>query len=530
MLGRAEDQARQAAGLKARVSGAVPTPWLQRSQGRGQGRTAVDPEDRRGVGENLRGSARPTRQSVEAIRRDSLRRRSLAVTDLCTLALAYAAVTATLSPAGLFADERLPLLAALPLWVLLNKLLGLYEADANLVHKSTLNEVPRIVQSILLGTGCAFLLAPLVGVPLSRTSTIAFIGLATALNLTLRYGVRQLLRRNLSVERCLIVGSGQVAEVVARKVESHPEYGATVIGLADVPAGSDQVQGNGRRWETAFTLERPTDLGEICRDNAVDRVILAYSRFSPEEELEAIQTSKLLGMKISVVPRLVEITGASVEIDEIEGVTLLGLRGFTRTRSSLLLKRAIDVMVAAVALTVLLPALVAVAAAIKLNSPGPILYAQARIGRGSQPFRLLKFRTMVDGAEAMKPELEHLNEASPPMFKLTDDPRVTPVGRFLRRTSLDELPQLWNVLKGEMSLVGPRPLVPSEDGQVVGWHRQRLNLTPGLTGPWQVLGRTAIPFTEMVHLDYLYVAEWSLWNDIKLLLRTAPVVLTARGQ
>jgi lipopolysaccharide/colanic/teichoic acid biosynthesis glycosyltransferase len=135
----------------------------------------------------------------------------------------------------------------------------------------------------------------------------------------------------------------------------------------------------------------------------------------------------------------------------------------------------------------------------------------------------------VVGADELKQGLAHLNEAQAPMFKMAADPRITPVGRFLRRTSLDELPQLWNVLRGEMSLVGPRPLVPPEDAQVIGWHRARLDLGPGLTGPWQVLGRTAIPFQEMIDLDYRYVADWSLWNDVKLLLRTAPVVLRRRG-
>jgi lipopolysaccharide/colanic/teichoic acid biosynthesis glycosyltransferase len=143
---------------------------------------------------------------------------------------------------------------------------------------------------------------------------------------------------------------------------------------------------------------------------------------------------------------------------------------------------------------------------------------------------MYKFRTMVDGAHYMKPALVHLNETDGPMFKIAEDPRITPVGRFLRKTSLDELPQLFNVLRGDMSLVGPRPLVPSEDVHVIGHHRERLDLTPGLTGPWQVLGRTAIPFNEMTKLDYLYVAEWSLWNDVKLLLRTAPTVFQRRGQ
>ncbi len=468
---------------------------------------------------------RPLPQTADAIRRDSLRRRGLAVADLLALALAYAAMASIFSPQLAFEAERLPLLVAFPLWVLLNKLLGLYDADANLIHKSTLNELPRIVQSVLLGTGFIFLLGPLAGVPVSRVGTIGFIPLAIVLDTVLRYGVRRVAQGRLPAERCLIIGSGPVAHSVARKIESHEEYGAQVIGLADL-----RDEGSGVRDEKAFWLERPTDLAEVCRRNGVERIILAYCNMTPEQQLEAIQTGKLLGLKISVLPRLFEVTGPAVEVDGIEGMTLLGLRGFTRTRSSMLLKRMIDVTVSSVGLVLLPPLLAAVAVAIKLTSRGPVLYAQSRVGRHNRPFRLLKFRTMVEGADAAKADLDHLNEAYRPMFKIGDDPRVTRVGRFLRRTSLDELPQLWNVLKGEMSLVGPRPLVPAEDGHVIGWHRERLKLTPGLTGPWQVMGRTAIPFDEMIQLDYLYVAEWSLWNDFKLLIRTAPVVLAARGQ
>ena len=210
-------------------------------------------------------------------------------------------------------------------------------------------------------------------------------------------------------------------------------------------------------------------------------------------------------------------------------MTLLGLRGLTRTRSSLAFKRAIDFTVAAVGMMLLSPLLAAIALAVRLTSRGPVFFRQKRIGRRNRPFHMVKFRTMVDGADALKEQFAHLNESVAPMFKISDDPRVTRVGRFLRRFSLDELPQLWNVLRGEMSLVGPRPLVPSEDDHVIGYHRERLDLTPGLTGPWQVLGRTTIPFQDMIKLDYLYVAEWSLWNDIKLLIRTAPVVVRAQG-
>jgi lipopolysaccharide/colanic/teichoic acid biosynthesis glycosyltransferase len=189
-----------------------------------------------------------------------------------------------------------------------------------------------------------------------------------------------------------------------------------------------------------------------------------------------------------------------------------------------------DIAGATAGFILLSPLLLAIAAAIKLTSPGPVLFRQRRVGRANAVFTMWKFRTMVHGAHRMQSDLAHLNEMEGGhMFKITDDPRVTTVGRILRRASLDELPQLWNVLRGEMSLVGPRPLVPAENDQVIGWHRTRLDLTPGLTGPWQVMGRNAIPFQEMVKLDYLYVTDWSLWSDVKLLLRTLPVVVGRRG-
>jgi exopolysaccharide biosynthesis polyprenyl glycosylphosphotransferase len=230
-----------------------------------------------------------------------------------------------------------------------------------------------------------------------------------------------------------------------------------------------------------------------------------------------------------VVPRLHEVIGRRVEIDEVEGMTMLGMRTIGRSRTSLRLKRGIDIAGAGLGLLLIAPLMAAIAIAVKLTSRGPVLYRQERTGRGDRPFRMLKFRTMVEGADSLKTALLHLNEADGVMFKIADDPRITRFGRLLRRTSLDELPQLWNVLRGEMSLVGPRPLVPNEDDHCIGWHRTRLELTPGLTGPWQVAGRSKVPFEEMVKMDYLYVAEWSLWNDIRLLLRTLPVVVFAKG-
>jgi lipopolysaccharide/colanic/teichoic acid biosynthesis glycosyltransferase len=217
-----------------------------------------------------------------------------------------------------------------------------------------------------------------------------------------------------------------------------------------------------------------------------------------------------------------------VEFDHLDGLTMVGVRRFGLTRSSRVLKRGFDLAGATVGLIAVAPIMAAIAVLIRLDSKGPVFFRQERVGQDGEHFGLFKFRSMVPDAEAKKASLRHLNEASG-LFKIADDPRITRVGRLLRRTSLDELPQLINVLRGEMSLVGPRPLVVDEDAMIAGLDRSRLHLTPGMTGHWQILGSARVPLEEMVGIDYLYVANWSLWTDVKILLRTIPFVLLRRG-
>ncbi len=405
-------------------------------------------------------------------------------------------------------------------------MLRLYDRDAHVVHASTLDEVPAILQSLAIGTGAIFFFAPLIpGLHAYRLQTAVFMVCAAAYTATLRHVTRRSIHLSTAPERCLVVGSGSVAGLVARKVGGHPEFGVDVLGFVDVAGDTAGHDGGALPW-----LGHVTRFEAICREHDVERVVVAFSSLPHEDLLDVIRIAKMLHLKISIVPRLFEVIGHSVEVDQIEGMTLLGLRPLTRTGSTRALKRGVDVAGSAVGLVVLAPALALIALLVKATSPGPVLFSQRRVGHGNREFRMLKFRTMCVGAEALKPALAHLNEVDGGrLFKMRDDPRVTRVGRFLRRTSLDELPQLWNVLRGDMTLVGPRPLVPEEDDHVIGWHRSRLDLTPGLTGPWQVMGRNQIPFDEMVKIDYLYVSEWSLWNDVKLMLRTIPVILRRQG-
>jgi exopolysaccharide biosynthesis polyprenyl glycosylphosphotransferase len=261
----------------------------------------------------------------------------------------------------------------------------------------------------------------------------------------------------------------------------------------------------------------------------IDRVILAPTTTDNAQTLELIRVAKAVGVRVSLLPRMFEVVGSSVDFEDIDGVTILGLRRFGLSTSARFVKRAFDVLAAGLALLALAPAIAIVAVAIRLDSPGPILFRQVRVGRGGRRFQMLKFRSMVADAEHRKIALAERNEAVG-FFKVTDDPRITRVGRLLRRTSIDEIPQFWNVMRGEMSIVGPRPLILDEDERIVGLDRSRLHLTPGMTGPWQVLGSSRIPMSEMVSLDYVYVTNWSLWLDAKLLLRTFSHVLARRGR
>jgi exopolysaccharide biosynthesis polyprenyl glycosylphosphotransferase len=229
------------------------------------------------------------------------------------------------------------------------------------------------------------------------------------------------------------------------------------------------------------------------------------------------------------VPDLFQLSLSRVAVDAVGGIPLIAVKEVTISGGSLALKRALDLIVGIILCLVLLPVMALITLVIKWTSPGPAIFSQRRVGRSGTFFTAHKFRTMRVGAEQEVPGLTHLNEATGPLFKIRNDPRLTPFGRILRRLSLDELPQLWNVLRGEMSLVGPRPPIPTEVEQYEDWHKKRLEVPPGVTGLWQVSGRSELTFDEMVMLDIYYIENWSPWLDMWILLKTIPTVLTARG-
>jgi exopolysaccharide biosynthesis polyprenyl glycosylphosphotransferase len=411
------------------------------------------------------------------------------------------------------------------LWPLAAFSIGLYRTDQLATWASAVTELPRAFVAIMLITWPLFGIAS--GLQLGHVVALTFLTVAGIAAFTgiARTVVRSGLHRARDLkQRTLILGSGIVAGQVVDKLDKNRQFGLVPVGLID-----DDVHDIGTPdlpW-----LGRFDDLAEVIEVQGIDRVIIAFSRASHEQLLEAIRACRDAGVSVDVVPRLFEFLDGVRALDQVGGLPLLSIGSPILTSASMAAKRVLDVLGSVALLALLSPALIAAAIAIKLESRGPIFFRQPRAGRDNTSFQLIKFRSMYIDAEERKAEMETLNEADDGvMFKIREDPRVTRVGRFLRRFSIDELPQLINVLTGEMSLVGPRPLIFPETAALdENWHLRRLELRPGLTGPWQVYGRSQSPFQEMVRFDYQYVAGWSLARDVEILLATLPAVMSGRG-
>jgi exopolysaccharide biosynthesis polyprenyl glycosylphosphotransferase len=455
------------------------------------------------------------------IRRDTLYRRVLGLADVLSAALAVILAVAVIGDDQLSAVVIVPML----LIVVVGKVMGLYDRDEHLLHKTTLEEAPRLFNVATLYTLLIVVAEPIfVGGHLGRDQIAGLWGLLLLALLTGRALSRYAVRTATEPERVLVIGELSGAERARQKLESSHSIHATIVGR--VPLQTEVSSSNG----SVPVLGSVETLGRVLVEHDVHRALVAPGASDSDEILDVIRLAKSLGVKVSVLPRLFEVVGSSVEFDDIEGILLLGVRSYGLTFSSRFLKRGVDLAGSALGLVLLGPLLLMIAVAVKLSSPGPVLFRQKRIGRDGREFEMLKFRTMVDGADGRKPELAGLNEALDGFFKIADDPRLTRVGRFLRRSFLDEITQLINVFRGEMSLVGPRPLVPAEDRRIEGWQRRRLTLNPGMTGLWQIFGGASrVPLREMVKIDYMYAANWSLWLDVQILLRTFPSVVKQRG-
>ena len=462
----------------------------------------------------------------QTARRDAVCRRTLAGADLASAAGAIAIVDA-------LSGQRIASwdLVMIPIIALLAKLLGRYDSDQATMRSSTLDEIPALCAlGALWAVGCSLLTLALgdthagLGAGRSGALFLCVIALLVVLRTTARIATRALVRH----ERILIVGSAEAREGLARSLGADPGALVEVVGF--LPLEDERRRGDD--WDGPERRRRSrgfADLSAVAGELEVDRVLLLPTTADSELMLEAITDTLTLGLDVSIVPRLFEVVGSAVEFDIVGGVTVLGVRRPDLNRSSRALKRTMDILGAGLGLVLLSPLFFVIAIAIKLDTRGPVFFRQERVGREGRRFRMLKFRSMIDDAAALQASLEALNETDG-LFKIADDPRVTRTGRIVRRLSLDELPQLINVLAGDMSLVGPRPLVVDEDRLIEGRHRRRLLLAPGMTGPWQVLGPARPPLADMVKTDYLYTTTWSLWTDVKILIRTLAHMTARRGR
>ncbi len=409
------------------------------------------------------------------------------------------------------------------LWVVVSWLTEVYGAYRK---RPLTTEIFRLGKALVTTAAGIAALGYLQKEYVSRLLLFAYIGVGfvwLAVNrIAMRSVARAARRRGYNTRRYAVVGSGPLAREIVRTMSAHPEWGYTFAGfVVDGPApealGREKVLGG---------LD---ELEGLLRTTVLDEVIFVV----PRERLSVAEAMVLAceeqGVSVRVCMDLFATRIATRSVEDLDGIPLLSLSTTPSDAAALAAKRALDVAQSLVALVVLAPVFLAVAVAIRLDSPGPIFFRQRRVGVSGREFMLVKFRSMYQDAEARLESLRARNEVSGPVFKMRDDPRVTRVGRFIRRTSIDELPQFWNVLCGDMSVVGPRPPLPSEVRQYQRWQLRRLSMKPGITCTWQVSGRSHIAFDRWMELDLHYIDNWSLWRDMKILARTIPAVLTGRG-
>lgn len=325
--------------------------------------------------------------------------------------------------------------------------------------------------------------------------------------------------------RVLIIGSGQRARLLARRLKETSEWGLQVVGFLD-PSDPDRY--NHRIDDNV--LGHVSQISEVLRSNVVEEIIVAVPRRMLDDIQAIIDACQEEGVKLRYMADIYDFEAARVKLTMVENIPLLSFEPVAQDETMLIVKRFVDLVITIVALPFLVPIFMLVSVAIRMDSPGPAFFTQERIGLHKRRFRLFKFRTMVVDAEARMAEVEHLNEAEGPNFKIANDPRLTRLGAFLRKTSIDELPQLLNVLLGDMSLVGPRPMSLRDVNLFdKGIQRKRFSVRPGITCLWQISGRSDLTFEEWLSLDLKYIDKWSLWLDFKILLLTIPSVLKGRG-
>jgi exopolysaccharide biosynthesis polyprenyl glycosylphosphotransferase len=469
-------------------------------------------------------------------------RRLLAVADVLALVAALVVMIAAREIDGRPAIVPLDLtlfVILLPLWFLVGTLLKLYHVGDRSLDYSLADQVGPVFLVATVWNWTWLLARTVVGSgPVEVMPSIVLWAASIVLVLAFRQVTIVLARRSRWYrQRVLLIGSREDVARVVRRIDRHPEYGLDIVGIGS-PTEDDSQRAGPEAAESEpihVSVREAAELATKAEEVGASRVIIASAPEGLEARSVLIRDLIDIGVQVDLVsgdPDLCSSSAAALHY--LEGLPILTVPSVQVPRTWGAVKRTFDLIGAGVGLLLLLPALVVFAVRVRLSSPGPILFRQRRIGRHGRPFELLKLRTMVDGADQMKPRIAELNMharggTQRSMFKVPSDPRVTRFGAFLRRWSLDELPQLWNVLKGEMSLVGPRPLIPEEAELVEDRYEVRLVMRPGITGPWQTLGRSDIGFEDMLRLDYTYVMNWTLTEDVKLLMRTVGAVAWAKG-
>jgi exopolysaccharide biosynthesis polyprenyl glycosylphosphotransferase len=470
-------------------------------------------------------------------RRGWLVRRMLLAADVVGLALAFLVSQQLFEPATVSDRvhpimEYLIFLGTLPVWVIAGHVAGLYNRDGERTDHSTADDLAGVFVVVTVGTWIVSIgawLTHLVGPNPPRMAV--FWALAIVLVVTGRAVARTMARKSVVyLQNTIIVGAGDVGQLVARKILKHPEYGLNLVGFVDM-----QPKERREDLDHLTLLGRPEQLPKLVELLDVDRVIFAFSNESHVQMVGTIRALNALNVQIDVVPRLFEIVGPNVAVHTVEGLPLVGLPPTRPAPLSRMIKRTIDTSVAVIALIVTSPLLFYIAWRIRRDSPGPVFFRQIRLGQGMREFTTLKFRTMrVDTSEAehrehIKSMMSSLTPAGTNgLYKLEREDAVTPFGRWLRRTSLDELPQLINVLTGDMSLVGPRPCIPYETENFETHHFERFLVPAGLTGLWQVTARAHSSFGEALEMDVAYARGWSLGLDLRLMCRT-PLAILRQG-
>jgi len=412
------------------------------------------------------------------------------------------------------------------LWLAIFKIFGLYEGKKT---QELIDEIALIFVSVSIAAlallGFLFLYR---GIWFSRLVIICAWAVSLMLLSLERAGLVFLRRWSYSlgfrIKRVLILGAGEMGQTLALRLKMDRSLGGLPIGFLD-----DDPEKIGKSFHGVQVLSKISKAKEIIRSQRIEEVVFATTQLPYQKILDIITECEVLKVSFKIVPGILEIIASRVNIEEVGGIPLIsvseiGLKGFAAA-----FKRSVDLVASGTLLIVLSPFFLLFSVLIRLDSKGPVFFSQERVGKDGKIFKMNKFRSMIEGADELILQMEKLSETEGHIFKIKEDPRMTRMGRWMRRLSVDEWPQLLNVLMGEMSLVGPRPPLPREVEKYSPWHGKRLRVAPGITGLWQVSGRSLLPFEDMVRLDIYYIENWSLWLDIKILFRTIPVVLTASG-